>query len=127
MDLLDFMRRKRAYFAISYQDNEVRFDSSAEIEAAAKRLAPSNIGRDTREVVGTLIGVVPDTRTFQLDTTDRESIHGRIGHEIRDPYLIGERYTNQQVRAQIRTIRVGRGAPRHTLLGVSEIPDFDDG
>ena len=125
-DLLDFMRRKQAYFSTRYQDNEVRFDSSAEIEDAARRLAPSNVGRETREIVGTLIGVVPDTRTFQLDTNDGESIHGRIGPEIRDAYLIGEQYTNQQVRAQIRTVRIGRGAPRHTLLSVFEIPDLED-
>lgn len=47
MELLDFVRKKRAHFAVSYQDNEVRFDSTTQVEAAARRLAPSNIERQT--------------------------------------------------------------------------------
>lgn len=123
MELLDFMRKRRAHFAISYQDHEVRFDSATEIEVAARRLNPANVERQTREVIGTLIGVVPDILLFQLDPTEGESIHGRIGPEAGDAYQIGVDHTNRRVRAQVRTVRIGRGAPRHTLLSVSDIPD----
>lgn len=89
MELLDFVRKKRAHFAVNYQDNEVRFDSATEIEDSARRLNPANVERQTREFIGTLIGVVPDTLLFQLDPTDGESIHGRIGPEIATPTWSG--------------------------------------
>ena len=126
VELLDFMRKKEAHFATDYQGNEVRFNTDTEIENAVKRLAPSNTQIQTYEVVGTMIGVIPQTRLFQLNTNNADPIHGRIGPEIRNPYQIGEQHTNRQVRAQIRTVRIGRGAPRHTLVDVSEMPNLRD-
>ena len=126
MGLLDFMRKNQAYFAINYQDNQVRFDSSSEIVYAANRLTPSSVEPQTRDIVGTFIGVVPGTWAFQIDTNDGESIHGRVSPEAGNAYQIGIEHSNRQVRAQVRTVRIGRGAPRHTLVSVVGIPDQEE-
>ena len=121
-ELLDLMRKREAQFTVEYQGNTVRFETSADIENAAKRLNPTNVQGDTREVTGTMLGIVPATRAFQLDPADGPSIHGHVGREIRNPRATAQQYTQRQVRATIRTVWVGRGAPRHTLLAVSPLP-----
>ena len=119
-ELLDFMRKRGTHFAMHYRATVVRFDTDTEIEEAIKRLAPSNTQIQTNDVVGTMIQVIPQTRSFHLHTNDGDSIHGRIGSEIREPYQIADQHTNQQVRAQIRTARIRRGAPSHSLVRVSQ-------
>ena len=69
-----------------------------------------------------LIGIIPTTRQFQINPDDADPVRGTIGQEISDTYGTSARFTNRRVRAQIRTVRIGSGAPRHTLLSVSEIP-----
>ena len=94
-----------------------------ELADATLERNPANLERQTREVVGTFIGVLPDTQRFQINTNDGESIHGRVVPEADDAYQIVIEHTNQQVRPQIRAVRIGRGAPNHTLLPTSEAPN----
>lgn len=118
-DLLDLMRKREAQFTVEYQGNTVRFDSDADIENAAERLSETNVQDDTREIIGTMVGIVPATRAFQLDPTNGPSIHGYIGREIGNPRAVAQQYTQRRVRVRIHSVRVGRGAPRHTMLRIS--------
>ena len=108
---------------VEYQGDTVRFDTDADIENAAERLDPTNVRGDTREVTGTMVGIVPATRTFQLDPTDGLSIHGHIGREIGNLRAVAQQYTQRRVRATIRTVSAGRGIPKHTLLRISGMPN----
>ena len=121
--LFDFMKRNKAQFSLEYRGTLVQFETDDEIKNAIKRLAPRNNENRTYGVTGTLIGLIPETRSFQLNTDQGERIHGRVGFEIQNPDQASIRYSYQQVRAQIRTVRVGRGIPRHTLLSISELPN----
>jgi hypothetical protein len=120
-DLLDLMRKRDAQLAMEYQSNKVALASSEDIERVAKRLNPANVEDQTTQVTGTMIGVIPATRQFELGPLNGPSIQGRVDPDIRDPYQIARDFTNQQVSATIRTIRVGRGAPKHTLVEVSHL------
>ena len=125
-ELLDFMQKREAQFTTDYRGNRVQFETDTEIEEAVKRLAPSNTQIQTNEVVGTMIEIIPETRLFQLNATDGDHFHGQIGPEIRDPHQIAEQHTNRNVRAHIRTARIGRGSPSHSLVRVSEEPQLLD-
>ena len=116
--LLGFMARREARFAMDFDGKEFRFHSDGEVEDSAKRLTPSNIEERTETVVGVMIGVVPARRYFELNTGDGTTIEGRIGREIGDLYGLAERYTNQRVTTRIRSVRVGRGGTRYTLTAV---------
>ena len=116
--LLDLMRKRDAQLAIQYQNSKVELTSSEDIERVAKRLNPANVEDRTTQVTGTMIGVIPATRQFELAPFDGPSIQGRVGPDIRDPYQTARDFTNRQVSATIRTIRIGRRAPRHTLVHV---------
>ena len=124
---LNFLRKQKAQFATNYRGNEVRFDTDAEIADAATRLANSNTQIQTDDVIGTVISVIPHTRSFRLHTDDGNTIQGQIGPEIREPYQIAQQYANQRVIAQIRTAQISQGPPSHSLVSVSEEPNPTDG
>lgn len=121
--LLDFLRKKETLFEMDYQGDTVQFDTAEEIKNAAERLNPSNIENRTELFIGTMIGIIPTTRDFQFNPTGQEPIRGRIGLEIQNPYETGQQYTNRRVLAAIRTVRIGRGIPKHTLISVSDLPE----
>ena len=83
-DLLELMRKRKAQFTVEYQGATVRFDTDDNIGNAARRLNRTNVRGDTRDITGTMVGIVPATRTFQMDPTNEPSIHGHIGREIRN-------------------------------------------
>ena len=116
--LLDLMQKRDTQLAIQYQNSKVELTSSEDIERVAKRLNPANVEDRTTQVTGTMIGVIPATRQFELAPFDGPSIQGRVAPDIRDPYQTARDFTNRQVSATIRTIRIGRRAPRHTLVHV---------
>ena len=116
--LLDLMRKRDAQSAMQYQDRKVELASSEDIERVAKRLNPANVEDRTRQLTGTMIGVIPATRQFELALFNEPSIQGRVTPEIQNLYQIARDFTNRRVSATIRTIRIGRGAPRHTLVDV---------
>ena len=122
-ELLKLMQKNEAWFTMDYQGNTVRFQNNEEIEDAIKRLNPSNVEQQTRELIGTLIGIIPITRRFELHPVDQPPIHGAVGHEIRDPQRTAQQFTNQRVRAIVRTVRISREATSHTLIGVSRLPN----
>ena len=120
--LLDLMRKRDAQLAMHYQDNKVELTSSEDIERVAKRLNPANVEDRTTQVTGTMIGVIPTTRQFELAPFGGPPIQGRVTPDIGDPYQMARELTNRPVSATIRTIRIGRGAPRHTLVAVFQLP-----
>ena len=120
--LLDLMRKRGAQLVIQYQDNKVELTNSDDIERVAERLNPANIEDRTTHVTGTMIGVIPTTRQFELAPFDGPSIQGRISTDIQDLYQTAREFTNRRVSATIRTIRIRRRAPRHTLVEVFHLP-----
>ena len=119
---LKLMKDRRAQFTMEYEGDSVSFQTDADVENAHRRLVEANEDTQTDDVIGTMIGVIPTTRQFQINPDDADPIRGTIGPEIRDPYDTAARFTNRRLRARVRSVRIGRGAPRHTLLGVSQLP-----
>ena len=126
VQFLKFMNDRRAQFTMQYEGDAVSFQTEEDVEDAHRRLVDVNEDTRTNDVIGRMIGVIPTTRQFQINPDDADPIRGTIGQEIQDPYDIAARFTNRRVSAQVRTVQIGRGAPRHTLLSVSEIPDLRD-
>ena len=120
--LIDLMRKRNAKLTIDYQGNRVELTTSGDIERVAERLNPSNVEDRTVQVTGIMTGVIFTTRQFELMTIDGSTIVGRVAPEIQDPSETAKQFTNRLVNATIRTIRIGRRSPRHTLIDVSQPP-----
>ena len=123
--LLDLMRKRNAQLVINYQDNKVDLSNSGDIEHVAKRLNPANVEDRTTEVTGTMLGVLPSTRQFELAPSDGPPIQGRVAPEIGDPVQTAMRFSNRQVIALIRTIRIS-ARERDELMMLSKTASYAD-
>ena len=125
-DFLKLMKDRRAQFTMQYEGDAVSFQTEQDVENAHRRLVEVNEDTQIHDVTGRMIGIIPTNRQFQINTDDGAPIRGTIGPEISDTYGTAERFTNRRVRAQVRTVRVSRGEPRHTLLAVSLPPNQEN-
>ena len=120
-EFLDLLRRNDARFALNFKGREFRIRNNSQLEYTAKRLRTQNIHEETNTIPATIIGIIPVARRFQMNRLDNgTAIEGKLGREIRNPYNLAKEYTNKQVTAEIRSVRVGQGTPRYTLVWVSE-------
>ena len=118
-EFLEFMIRSDARFEMAFEGKEFRVQSNRQLEDTANRLTAQNIREETSHIMGVLIGVLPATGRFQLNCLDDGTeIEGKLGPEIEHAYEIAQIYTNAQVNAEIRSVRVGQGRPRYTLLRI---------
>ncbi len=127
-EFVGLMKNNGAGVEIGFRGRETSLRNSSEVEKVSRRLAERNIQQKTETMTGTLIGLVPARRMFEFSSQEGgDPIEGRIGREIRDPYRVGARFTNRMVRARIRSIQVGQGQPKYTLLevlGTVDSPEF---
>ena len=127
-EFVGLMKNYGASVEIGFKGREVALGNSSEVERASRRLAERNIQEKTDTMTGTLIGTVPARRFFEFRASDSgDTIEGRIGREIPNPYRVGARFTNRMVRARIRSVQVGQGQPKYTLLeilGTVDEPGF---
>ena len=78
------------------------------------RLAEANI-REVRETYhGQFVGVLPNSRSFEFQTTDT-LIKGRVGLGVDDPDLINRSWLKRDVEITLDAVQVGQGRPRFTL------------
>ena len=118
-EFLELLRTSQAQAAIGFSGREVALRDPGEVEDAANRLAGQKIRDETNTVNGTLIDILPTSRSFAFRKSDDGNyVEGRIGREISDPFRMAARYTNEEVRARICQIQVGQGEPKYTLLEV---------
>lgn len=120
-ELLRLLRSNKAQVTIGMDGRYVALRTPDEVERANRRLAPDNIEQGIANESGTLTELVPAERSFHLRLSESgQLVKGRIGWEINDPHRIADRYTNREVTATVRWIRVGESQPKLTLLGIVE-------
>ena len=120
-EFLTIVKTNRAQTSVALNGRVVGLKNTSEVDRATSRLAPVNIEESTVEQTGTLIGIIPVRRRFQLTASETgDTLEGRVGLEIPDLYELAAQYTNRRVAASMRRIRVGQGQPKYLLLDVVE-------
>ena len=118
-EFVRILNNSGAQVSLGLNDRKVALRTPQDVDRANSRLAPRNIVETTSARTGTLIGMVPSRRTFELRERDTGvPIQGRIGHELEAPYRMAATYTNRDVIASIRQVRAGRSQPQYTLLEI---------
>ncbi len=121
-EFLELLKLNEARCGLAFKSKRFLFTADNQLDDSIKRLAPRNLHEETSDVSGIMIGVLPASKRFQLNRlTDPMEIEGRISGEIRDVYELAREHTGKEVTASIRSVRVGEGSPRYTLLKVSEL------
>ena len=118
-DFMGLLKRADATLAVAFQGQRVHLDSSDLVEKTAERLSNNPPRPTTRTVTGTLRGISPAIRHFELrQSEDNSLIQGKIGSAIRDPDQVAEEYIGKVVAAEIQTFQLRNGTPVHTLTKV---------
>lgn len=123
-EFLELLRLNEARFGLAFRKRRIRFASDNQLNNTITRLAAHNVHEETEDVSGLLSGILPASKLFQLNRhADWTEIEGRISSEIRDTYELARQHTGREATARIRSVRVGEGNPRYTLMRVSELTE----
>lgn len=123
-EFLGFLVQQQALCGLEFEDRYFRFDSAEQLAISSARLQEGNIREEDEEFVGSFVGVLPNSRTFEFTLLDGALIKGKIATEIEDPDLINREWLKKPARIKLGVIQVGKGRPRYTLKSLESVLPF---
>ena len=124
-ELLKFMQRNDAWFALEFAGNEFRFSDSAEVATSAERLGSDNVVELRKNILGTLCGLMTRKGLFEMIRADDGTlIEGKLGPEMKKATAWLREQYDKEIKASITGLQVGQGKPRYTLRSVKGMPLF---
>jgi len=118
---LDTLVTNDASFALDVGGTVVRFEDVHDVRRSLIRLGQDNVREEQESLEGSILGVLPIQRTFELRLADTTAIvTGKVGSGIADPDALND-HRGQPARMQVTAIRVGKGRPRYVL---NELPEW---
>nr|WP_299379753.1 hypothetical protein [uncultured Halomonas sp.] len=121
-EFLGHLESNGAFCGIQFKGKSFRFTNSTELSSAVSKLKEQNMHEGPAILHGCFLGILPHSRMFEF--SDKESgkiIKGKIGSKQIDPDHLSERYLRVPVKATFRSVRVGEGKPKYTLMKLEDI------
>ena len=113
-EFLGLLSQNQAWCGVEFKSKIFKFAGLEQLTESVGRLAEANI-REVRETYrGQFVGVLPNSRSFEFQTTDA-LIKGRVGLGVDDPDLINRGWLKRDVDITLDVVQVGKGRPRFTL------------
>lgn len=104
-----------AVCALQTDGSFVRFTDVGQVATSLARLSVENLKETEEEIIGVLLGVLPRSRTFELEiSATKQIVRGKIGPAIRDAGALNA-MVQRAVRVQVVSTRVGGGRPRYVM------------
>ena len=102
----EVLARNGARCAVRIGPRRVSFGDDGQVLRALERLSSDNVKQETKTMTGTLVGVLPTPRQFEMQIDDGRILLGRIDQslEIVDVKLL----ENHRVRTEVKITSVGR-------------------
>jgi len=119
-EFLEYQLQNEAWCGLDFDGHVFRFQNAEQLKKSAPRLAKDNIAESETRFEGTLIGVMPSERRFELELKDRNIKKGRTDL-IFDEGKQLSRYIMKDVNMTLREIRVGQGNPRYILESLENV------
>lgn len=113
-EFLGLLSQNQAWCGVEFKHKVFRFEGLEQLMGSAGRLGEENIKEEQKTYQGQFVGVLPNSRSFEFQTTD-ELIKGKIGSSIEDPDVIIRDWLKQNINITLDIIQVGQGRPRFTL------------
>lgn len=112
-----------AYCRLEHDTKILSFNNLEAVRNSLQRLAVDNIREERQEVTGYLVGVLPNSRTFEFVRTDtHETIKGKILPGVQHVEQLND-FRNRPFAAQMQVTTAGNGRPRFALASA---PPFDE-
>ena len=119
-DFLEFQLQYEAWCGLDFDGHVFRFQNAEQLKKSAPRLAKSNIVEIDTCLEGTLIGVMPQERRFELELADGNIKKGRTDLIFYEGKQLSK-YITKDVKMTLREIRVGQGNPRYILESLENV------
>lgn len=112
---------KEAVFALNSENNSVRFTDVEKLKESSKRLTSNYIHKYEESLVGTFLGVLPESRNFEYRVQENSDvIRGKLAPDIENPADLNE-YVGRLVQVKFDVVQVGQGRPRYTLMTIDDL------
>lgn len=109
---------------IQAKDRLKKFPEADDVKHSANRLKDDNIREEQETFIGTLLGILPDSMTFEFKITESsEIIKGKLSSEIEEAESLYQQWQGKEVQAIFRTRQVGDSAPRYILKSIDNLRD----
>ncbi|WP_431050232.1 hypothetical protein [Roseateles sp. L2-2] len=113
-EFLGLLQHHQAWCGLEFKQKLFRYDDLRQLEHSAARLQESNIKEDRASYNGEFVGVLPNSRSFEFQTSEG-LIKGKIGPLVEDPGLINREWLKRSTTITLDVVQVGQGRPRFTL------------
>lgn len=120
-DFLDQLLQNNAWCGLEFNDSYFKYQDIGQLDSSAKRLKADNIKESRETYSGLFLGILPTSRNFEFQTSDRVVIRGKIGSEIEDADVLNKDYLRKPVATTFSVIQVGQARPRFTLEKLSDV------
>lgn len=121
---LDLLSKNNAYCELRYGERIFKYTSVDDVKRSANRLKDDNIKEVLKTFRGTLLGILPDSMTFEFKITESsEIIKGKLSSEIEEAESLYQQWQGKEVQAIFRTRQVGDSAPRYILKSIDNLRD----
>lgn len=112
---LKVVSEAEASCGLEFGERMVRFSDPGDVQRSMQRLGDQNVKEKAVELIGNILGVLPQHRTFEFRAEDQDrAIVGKVGPNIENAEKLNEVLT-QRVRIKVMETRVGSGRPRYVL------------
>jgi hypothetical protein len=120
-DFLSHQAQHKARCCLDFDGRHFLFQSDEQIQSSADRLARGNITEEEATLEGTLIGVLPSDRRFELETEGGDIKKGRTHLTLEDGKRLWAEYSAKAVKVRVRAVSAGRGSPRYILESLEDV------
>jgi hypothetical protein len=121
VEFLDTLKNSNAWFAFEYKNKLVKYPNIETITNTIKLLDENNINEHEESFEGMFQGVMPEGRTFEFKTNNKEIIKGKIGPDIKDPMVLVKEYLLKPATIKLKVTQVGQSKPKYMLLDITNI------
>ncbi|MEZ4459393.1 MAG: hypothetical protein R3E66_06625 [bacterium] len=108
-----------AFFAAQFGDRRVELKDEDQVNRVVRALEEADITENRETAEGTILGVLPEARTFEVRLVSGMVIRGKIERGIKDISAFKQAWENTLALLEFRVIRV-RKTSRYLLVGASE-------
>lgn len=110
-----------ALFAVAFRGRQLRFDDIEQAKRVVASLAEADISEELQTHVGTVLGVLPESRRFEARLEGGELLQGKVDRSVADIAAFKKRWDGEAARLSFRVVGV-RSQRRHVLTGAEPAP-----
>lgn len=115
-DFAQVLEKHGAVFAATFGTTRVNLETEEQVTRAVNSLSEADISEKTVTYQGTLVGILPNARQFEIETAEQTILKGRIDRSLTDLSDFKRQWEDRTAQFRLRVIQV-RASTRYILLG----------